>query len=64
MAVIFWRPLSKEPAADQIVLDDDVRYGVEHELDVAGVGGAGEVRVDLFGVLFAVEVLEDLLDVN
>lgn len=36
-----------EAAAAQVVGDDDVGDGVEHELDVVGVGGAGHVAVDL-----------------
>lgn len=36
-----------EAAASQVVGDDDVRDGVEHELDVLRVGGAGHVAVDL-----------------
>jgi len=38
-----------EAAASQVVGDDDVRDGVEHELDVLRVGGAGHVAVDLLG---------------
>ena len=48
----------------QVVLDDDVGDGVEHELHVLGVGGAGEVGVDLLGVLPLVQVLELTLDVG
>uniref|UniRef100_A0A3B3Y5A0 Uncharacterized protein n=1 Tax=Poecilia mexicana TaxID=48701 RepID=A0A3B3Y5A0_9TELE len=47
-----------------IVLDDHVRDGIEHKLDVAGVGGTGEVRIDLLGLLVAVEVLELPLHVD
>ncbi len=54
----------EEPAVLQVVFDDDVRHGVEDELHVVGVGGAREVRVDLFGVLALVEVLELHLDVG
>lgn len=36
-----------ESASPQVVGDDDIRDGVEDELDVVGVGGAGDVRVDL-----------------
>lgn len=38
-----------EAAAAQVVGDDDVGDGVEHELDVVGVGGARHVAVDLLG---------------
>lgn len=41
-----------EAAAAQVVGDDDVGDGVEHELDVVGVGGAGHVAVDLLGGRF------------
>lgn len=36
-----------ESTAPQVVGDDDIRDCVEHELDVVGVGGAGDVSVDL-----------------
>jgi len=36
-----------ESASPQVVGDDDIRDGVEDELDVVGVSGAGDVRVDL-----------------
>lgn len=55
---------SVEPALLQVVFDDDVRHGVKHELHVLGVGGAGEVRVDLLGVFPPVQVLELALDVR
>lgn len=38
-----------EAAAAQVVGDDDVGDGVEHELYVVGVGGARHVAVDLLG---------------
>lgn len=38
-----------EAAPAQVVGDDDVGDGVEHELDVVGVGGARHVAVDLLG---------------
>ena len=38
-----------QPATPQVVGDDDVGDGVEHELDVVGVGGARLVAVDLLG---------------
>lgn len=37
-----------ESAAAQVVGDDDVGDGVEHELDVVCVRGAGHVAIDLF----------------
>ena len=43
--------MSEKSTVLEVVLDDDVRDGVEDELDVVGVGGAGEVCVDLLGVL-------------
>jgi len=43
--------LSKKSTVFEVVLDDDVRDGVEDELDVVGVSGAREVTVDLLGVL-------------
>lgn len=36
-----------QAAAAQVVGDDHVGHGVEHELDVVGVGGARHVAVDL-----------------
>ncbi len=53
----------EEAAVFEVVLDDDVRDGVEDELNVVGVGGAREVRVDLLGVFSFVEVFEFYLDV-
>lgn len=47
-----------QPNVLEIVLDDHVRDSVEHKLDVAGVSGTGEVRIDLLGLLVAVEVLK------
>lgn len=38
-----------EAAAAQVVGYDDVGDGVEHELNVVGVGGARHVAVDLLG---------------
>ena len=55
---------SEKSAVFEVVLDDDVRHGVEDKLDVVGVCGAREVRVDLLRVLALVEVLELLLDVR
>jgi hypothetical protein len=48
----------------EIVLYDDICHCVKHKLDVTGVGGTSEVRIDLLGLLVAVEVLELTLDVD
>lgn len=58
------RGASEEAAVLQVVLDDDVGDGVEDKLHILGVGGAGEVGVDLLGVLPLVQVLELTLDVG
>lgn len=47
----------------QVFFDDDVGYGVEHELDVLGVCGAGHVGVDLLDVSAHVQVQKLHLDV-
>ena len=47
----------------EVVFDDDISDGVKDKLDVLGVGGAGEVCVDLLGVLLLVQVLKLGLDV-
>ena len=54
---------SIQPALLQVDLDDDVGDGVKHKLHVLGVGGTGEVGVDLLGVLLLVQVLELGLDI-
>lgn len=46
---------SEEATVLEVVLDDDVCDSVEHKLDVVGVGGTSEVRVDLLGVAALVE---------
>lgn len=56
-------PPSEEPAVLQVVFDDDVGDGIEDKLHVLGVGGTGEVCVDLLGVLPLVQVLKLALDV-
>jgi len=40
----------QQPTVTKVVLDDDVVHSRHHELDLLGVGGAGEVRVDLLYV--------------
>jgi len=55
---------SIEPALLQVVFNDNVCNGVEHKLHVLGVGGAGEVRVDLLGVFSPVQILKLTLDVG
>ena len=42
-------PTLVEAAAPEVVGNDHIRHGVEDELDVLGVGGAGHVAVDLLG---------------
>lgn len=41
------RPGLVEPTAAQVVCDDHVGDGVEYELDIVGVCGAGLMAVDL-----------------
>jgi hypothetical protein len=54
----------EEAAVFQVVLDDDVCDGIEHELNVIGVGGAREVGVDFLEALFLVQVFKFHLDVG
>ena len=54
---------SEKSTVFEVVLNDDVGDGVEDELDVVGVRGAREVRVDLLGVFALVEIFELHLDV-
>lgn len=56
-------PLEKA-AVLQVVLDDDVSDSIEHKLHVLGVGGTGEVGVDLLCVPFLVQVLKLGLNVT
>lgn len=67
-----WRPVHRQNMTRhllekttvlQVVLDDNVSDGIEHKLHVLGVGGAGEMGVDLLGVLSLVQVLKLALDV-
>lgn len=61
----YWCGLPSEKAAVlQVILDDDVGDGVKHKLHVLGVGGTGEVGVDLLRVLSFVQVLKLALDVS
>ena len=39
--------MSIESDFDEVLFNDHVSDSVEYELDVGGVGGAGEVRIDL-----------------
>lgn len=55
---------SEKAAVLQVILDDDVGDGVKHKLHVLGVGGTGEVGVDLLCVLPLVQVLKLALDVS
>ena len=59
-----WVDGLKEAAVFEVVLDDDVRDGVEDEDDVVGVGGAGEMRVNFFLIFPLVQVLKLQLDVS
>lgn len=56
------RPL-EETAVFEVLFDDDVGDGVEHELDVLCVRGAGHVGVDLLDVSAQVQVQELYFDV-
>lgn len=59
------RPLaSVKPTLLQVVLNDDIRDSVKNKLHVLGVGGTGEVGVDLLGVLPSVQVFKLALDVS
>ena len=42
----------------QIIFDNDVSDGIKHEFNVVGVGGAGQMSVDLFLVFSFIEILE------
>lgn len=53
----------EETAILQVFFDDDVGYGIEHELDVLCVGSAGHVRVDFFDVPAQVQVQELHFDI-
>lgn len=50
--------LLEETAVFEVLFDDDVGDGVEHELDVFCVCGAGHVGVDLLDVSAQVQVQE------
>lgn len=56
-------PLEKATVL-QVVFDDDIGDGIKHKLHVLGVGGAGEVGVDLLGVLPLVQVFKLALNVS
>lgn len=55
--------LLEETAVFEVLFDDDVGDGVEHELDVFRVCGAGHVGVDLLDVSAQVQVQELDFDV-
>lgn len=55
--------LLEETAVFEVLFDDDVGHGVEHELDVFRVCGAGHVGVDLLDVSAQVQVQELYFDV-
>lgn len=55
---------SEKTTVFQVVLNDDVGDGVKDELHILGVCGAGEVGVNLLGVLPLVQVLKLTLDVG
>jgi len=57
-----WRAseLSEKSAVLEVVLDDDVSDGIEDELDVVGISGTREVRVDLLGVLASSQLPQEL----
>lgn len=57
------RSCLEETAILKVLFDDDVRHGVEHDLDVLCVCGTGQVGVDFFHALFHVQVQELRLDV-
>ena len=57
-------PSSEETTVFQVVLDDDVGDGVKDKLHILGVRGAGEVGVNLLGVLPLVQVLKLTLNVG
>lgn len=55
---------SEESTVFQVVLDNDVSNSVKDKLHVLGICGAGEVGVNLLGVLPLVQVLKLTLDVG
>lgn len=55
--------LLEETAVFEVLFDDDVGHGVEHELDVFRVCGAGHVGVDLLDVSAQVQIQELHFDV-
>lgn len=48
----------EKPAIFQIIFNDNIRDGIKHKLNVVCVGGAGEVRVDLFLIFSFVKIFE------
>lgn len=55
---------SEESTVFQVVLDDDICDSVKNKLHILGVCGAGEVGVNLLGVLPLVQVLKLTLNVR
>lgn len=55
---------SEESTVFQVVLDNDVSNSVKDKLHILGICGAGEVGVNLLGVLPLVQVLKLTLDVG
>lgn len=56
--------LEVDTAALEVLPQDDVLAGVEHDLDIVGVGGARDVVVDFArgtGLVFGHELLEEVL---
>lgn len=58
-----WQGL-EETTVLQVILYDDVGHGVEDELHVLGVGGAGEVGVDFLRVFPLIQVLKLTLNIG
>lgn len=54
----------KESAVSQVVLNDDVGYGIHHEFHVTRVGSTCEVRVDVFCSAVPVQIFELTSDIR
>lgn len=55
--------LLKQTTVFKVLFDDDIRHGVEHDLNVLRICGTGQVGVDFFLTLLHVEIQELCLDV-